>query len=100
MTAVGVQVQQPRHPETDLARDLATDLHDAFLGEVRERLPRLQDGTVGVEVLRDVHTLGSSAWVVGEPDICRLARAAESDLGPVTLAPLVEALSDLLERSA
>lgn len=96
MTAVGVQVQQPPHSDSSLARDL----HDAFVGEVRERLPRLQGGGDSTEVLRDVHTLGSSAWVVGEPEICRLARAAESDLGPATLAPLVEALCALRDRSA
>ena len=71
-------------------------LREAFAAEVAERLPRivaLRDGQAPDEtVRRDVHTLASSAWVVGEPLISRLARDVEDDLlgGPV--AALVAAL--------
>ncbi len=88
---------------------LAHDLRVAFRGELRARLPRLEDflaeGPDGVDleaVRRDVHTLGSSAWVVGEPDICRLAREAERDLSVATVTPLLGllrlALQDLDQR--
>lgn len=87
-------MQRPSLAESDLARDL----REVFLGEVRARLPRLVSGEASEDVRRDVHTLGSSAWVVGEAEICQLARAAEVDLRPATLAPLVGLLQDLLVR--
>jgi len=66
----------------------------AFAGEVARRIPRLQAaaealhsaGGAGVpaaaleEVLRDVHTLGSSAAVVGEDTASALARNCEAVL--------------------
>jgi HPt (histidine-containing phosphotransfer) domain-containing protein len=61
-------------------------LREAFAGEVSERLPRLRtaaatlDADLLVDALRDVHTLGSSAYVVGEDDAARTARAAEAVL--------------------
>jgi HPt (histidine-containing phosphotransfer) domain-containing protein len=67
-------------------------LRDAFADEVNERLPRLRvavraaDADLLREALRDVHTLGSSAYVVGEVAAARAARAAEAvlvDEGPV-----------------
>jgi HPt (histidine-containing phosphotransfer) domain-containing protein len=76
-----------RLPESALA-----GLRDAFADEVSERLPRLRsaartlDPDLLREALRDVHTLGSSAYVVGEDDAARTARAAESvlvDEGPL-----------------
>ncbi len=91
-----MQVQRPSLTDTDLARDL----REAFLGEVRTRLPRLVDGGAFEDVRRDVHTLASSAWVVGEVEICRSARAAEADLRPATLAPLVDLLHALLDHPA
>lgn len=53
------------------------DLRTAFVAEVRARLPHLEHGTDADEARRDAHTLASSAWVVGEPEIARLARAVE-----------------------
>ncbi|MCW2601028.1 MAG: hypothetical protein JWM02_2857 [Frankiales bacterium] len=66
-------------------------LRQAFAAEVAARLPRLAllEGPASASDLdaarRDAHTLGSSAWVVEEPEISRLARAVEEQLqdGPV-----------------
>jgi HPt (histidine-containing phosphotransfer) domain-containing protein len=67
-------------------------LREAFADEVNERLPRLRqavrtaDSELLRDALRDVHTLGSSAYVVGEVTAARAARAAEAVLveeGPV-----------------
>lgn len=67
-------------------------LREAFAEEVNERLPRLRlalqapDDELLRDALRDVHTLGSSAYVVGEVAAARAARAAEAvlvDEGPV-----------------
>ncbi len=57
----------------------------AFAAEVAERLPRLAVLSDLEAARRDAHTLASSAWVVQEPEIARLARAVEDDLqrGPV-----------------
>ena len=68
-------------------------LRASFASEVAERLPRLvarQDDEV---VRRDAHTLASSAWVVGEPEISRVARAVEEDLDGGPLAELVALLT-------
>jgi HPt (histidine-containing phosphotransfer) domain-containing protein len=77
-------------------------LREAFAAEVAERLPRLRaavvDGSAGATAVRDAHTLGSSAAVVGEPAACRAARAAEAAL--LAGAPArehVEELAALLE---
>lgn len=61
-------------------------LRDAFSAEVAERLPRLQavrpdaSAEVLAQALRDAHSLGSSAVVLGEPEASRTARALEADL--------------------
>lgn len=62
------------------------DLRAAFVAEVLDRLPHLEQGTDVEEARRDAHTLASSAWVVGEPEIARLARAVEAAFpdGPVS----------------
>lgn len=58
-------------------------LHDAFAGEVAERLPRLRvaadtgDADLLAAALRDAHSLGSSSAVLGEADASLCARAAE-----------------------
>lgn len=66
-------------PESALA-----GLREAFAGEVATRLPRLQrltdDPDVVAQALRDAHTLGSSAVVVGELEASRCARALEVEL--------------------
>jgi HPt (histidine-containing phosphotransfer) domain-containing protein len=67
-------------------------LRQAFASELVARVPRLArlDGSSSPGDLdvarRDAHTLASSAWVVGEAEISRLARAVEEQLpdGPVT----------------
>ncbi len=76
-----------RLPESAMA-----SIREAFAGEVSERLPRLREAARTLdraqlgEALRDVHTLGSSAYVVGENDAALTARAAEAvliDDGPL-----------------
>ena len=58
-------------------------LREAFAAEVAERLPRLRaaaasgDPDALATALRDAHSLGSSAVVVGEPEVSRSARAVE-----------------------
>lgn len=80
------------HDEQELARastlrlppEALAGLRDAFAQEVAERLPRLRsaidsdDEARLVEALRDAHSLGSSAAVVGAADASRTARAAEA----------------------
>jgi HPt (histidine-containing phosphotransfer) domain-containing protein len=82
-----VRAAVARLPESALA-----GLREAFKDEVTERLPRLReagrtlDKALLTDALRDVHTLGSSAYVVGENDAARTARAAEAvllDDGPL-----------------
>jgi HPt (histidine-containing phosphotransfer) domain-containing protein len=82
-----VRAAVSRLPEAALA-----SLREAFADEVTERLPRLREAALTpspallAEALRDVHTLGSSAYVVGENDAARTARAAEAillDDGPL-----------------
>ncbi len=75
-------------------------LRQAFSGEVRERLPRLVSLDDPLVAVRDAHTLGSSAWVVGEADISALARAVERDLADGPRAELIAALQDYLARTA
>jgi HPt (histidine-containing phosphotransfer) domain-containing protein len=91
-----------RLPESALA-----GLRDAFADEVSERLPRLRAAAASLDrdllpdALRDVHTLGSSAYVVGEDDAARTARAAEAVLlaeGP--LEEFVALVADLDTRLA
>jgi HPt (histidine-containing phosphotransfer) domain-containing protein len=96
-----VRAAVSRLPESALA-----SLREAFRDEVNERLPRLRDAAKTLdrggleEALRDVHTLGSSAYVVGENDAARTARAAEAvliDDGPLeAFAALVGQLDTLL----
>jgi HPt (histidine-containing phosphotransfer) domain-containing protein len=67
-------------------------LRQAFASELVARVPRLArlDGTASPAELetvrRDAHTVASSAWIVGEPEISRLAREVEEQLldGPIT----------------
>jgi HPt (histidine-containing phosphotransfer) domain-containing protein len=66
--------------EGDRRAALSAVLRKAFAGEVAQRLPRLEALTDPEAARRDAHTLGSSAYVVGEPEIARLARAVEADL--------------------
>lgn len=82
-----VRAAVSRLPESALA-----SLREAFADEVTERLPRLREAARTLDpallqgALRDVHTLGSSAYVVGENDAARTARAAEAvliDEGPL-----------------
>ena len=82
-----VRAAVSRLPESALA-----GLREAFADEVTERLPRLREAARTLDpallgdALRDVHTLGSSAYVVGENDAARTARAAEAvliDDGPL-----------------
>jgi HPt (histidine-containing phosphotransfer) domain-containing protein len=96
-----VRAAVSRLPESALA-----GLRDAFADEVSERLPRLREAARTLDkhllgdALRDVHTLGSSAYVVGENDAALTARAAEAvllDDGPLeSFAALVADLDKRL----
>lgn len=61
-------------------------LRTAFAAEVAERLPRLRAAVASGDphrldvAVRDAHTLGSGAAVVGEGAAARAARAAEAAL--------------------
>lgn len=81
--------------------DVQVSLRQAFAKELAARLPRLEAlrATRGAgpcaenaDALRDVHTLASSAVIIGEARIAELAREVERDpvRGPVD--GLVEAL--------
>ena len=69
------------------------DLRRAFAKEIATRLPRLTTIDDLETARRDAHTLASSAWVVGEPDIARLAREVESALPGGPVAELLELLN-------
>ena len=56
---------------------LLVELRAVFVREIRARLPHLESGDDPETAIRDAHTLASSAWVVGEPEIARLAREVE-----------------------
>lgn len=76
-----------------------TALREAFAEEVAVRLPRLREERSGGQALRDAHTLGSSAVVVGELAAARSARALEAELaGPCPDGDLVDRLLGELEQ--
>ena len=92
---VGAQGARRAHPDA-----VAQSLRDAFAAEVAARLPHLRDARDREVVRRDVHTLVSSAWIVGERHVCELARAVEVQLEkgetPSDLPLLVAALEGLV----
>lgn len=65
---------------------VVTAMRAAFADELATRLPRLRqaarslDSAVLATALRDVHTLGSSAYLVGASEAGQRARAAEAAL--------------------
>ena len=67
-------------------------LREAFAHEASERLPHLESLEDLETARRDAHTLASSAWVVGEPEISRLARTVEEQLPGGPVAELVARL--------
>lgn len=82
-------------------------LREAFAEEVSERLPRLRAAAATLDpdllrvAVRDAHTLGSSAYVVGADAAARTARAVESVLlGEGELEGLVALVADLDARLA
>ena len=81
-------------------------LREAFAGELAERLPRLRAAAASGDVallaaaVRDAHSLGSSAAVVGEADASRAARAAESELLAHAVAPGERTLAALRGHGA
>ena len=82
-------------------------LREAFAVELAERLPRLQavrpevvHGEQLVAAVRDAHTLGSSAVVVGEPRAARAARVVESALLAGELADVPAHVRALAEELA
>lgn len=84
-----------------MSDDMEKGLRQAFATEVAARLPRLQELRLHHDadacannptVLRDVHTLASSAVIVGEIAIADLARAVEDDPVDGPVDALVEAL--------
>ncbi len=66
-------------------------LRGEFAEEIADRLPHFEalrcfPGQAALELARrDAHTLASSAWVVGEPELSRVAREVEHQLpgGPL-----------------
>ena len=68
-------------------------LREAFAQEVHNRLPHLEARTDLETARRDAHTIASSAWIVGEPEIARLARAVETELPEGPVDELVAALT-------
>ena len=81
-------------------------LHEAFAGEVAQRLPALTaavgsgDPAALAAAVRDAHSLGSSAAVVGEPEASRAARRVEallSDLQTADRGPWLAVLRDEVE---
>ena len=86
-----------RAPRSALDASLQAELRLVFATELQARLPRLVAARDGVAVdliavRRDAHTLCGSSAIVGEPELARLARAAETDLAPARLDALVRAL--------
>ena len=65
---------------------VVTAMRAAFADELAARLPRLRQAALSLDpavlstALRDVHTLGSSAYLVGAAEAGQRARAAEAAL--------------------
>ena len=72
--------QERRRPRRAPPPEAVADLLRAFAGEVAVRLPRLVADPFGADAVRDAHTLGSSAVVVGRLDVSRTARGLEAEL--------------------
>jgi HPt (histidine-containing phosphotransfer) domain-containing protein len=92
---------RPARPPRALPAEAVAELQAAFAGEVAVRLPRLLADPLGADALRDAHTLGSSAVVVGRPDASRAARRLEAELSrprpdPDRARQLVRELADQL----
>lgn len=90
-----------------LSEAALASIRAAFADEVRERLPRLRAAVGSADdellraALRDVHTLGSSAYVVGEPEAALAARAAEAELAEAgASARFTELVAELDARLA
>jgi len=87
-----------------LSEELMASLHEAFAGEVADRMPRLRavpTARPGRELIqqarRDAHSLASSAAVVGMADVSRCARALEFRFDALLVdpsEPLPESLVD------
>jgi hypothetical protein len=82
----GAGQERPR-PRRALPPEAVADLLRAFDGEVAVRLPRLLADPFGPDAVRDAHTLGSSAVVVGRLDVSRTARGLEAELTAVSPDP-------------
>lgn len=85
---------RPPGQRSALTEELMESLHEAFAGEVDDRMPRLRSvaGSVpGRELLlqarRDAHSLASSAAVVGRAEVSRCARALEFHLDSLLVEP-------------
>lgn len=76
----GGTARAAREATSGLPEAVRQSLRSAFSAEVAERLPRIEAREDLEAIRRDVHTLSSSAWVVGATDIARLARAVEDDI--------------------
>jgi HPt (histidine-containing phosphotransfer) domain-containing protein len=68
-----------------LSPELVLSLRQAFARELEERLPVLEDALAAPKAdlaaaRRAAHALGSSAYVVDEPDLAVLARDVEARL--------------------
>lgn len=86
----------------ELPPDVLLQLRRTFAREAAERLVRLRAAADFEAVRRDAHSLATSAWIVGELEVSRLARQAEEQMeeGAVAdLALLVAALVAALESA-
>lgn len=93
-----------------LPAEAVASLRAAFAGEVADRLPRLAAAAAGqvdsadsedfAVVLRDAHTLGSSAAVVGAVEASRTARELEELLIAEDLTAVPAMAARLVEQLA
>ena len=100
-----VAAPRPAAGTRTLPPEALRGLREAFADEVAARLPRLLqllEAPPGPDAVRDAHALGSSAYVVGEPEASRTARSLEAELvadapDPARCAELVRELAARLD---
>lgn len=80
--------------------DVVRSLREAFAGEVATRLPHLRDAADLERARLDVHTLASSAAVLGERELGVLARLVEEQLSEGAVTSDLDALVMALEGYA
>lgn len=86
-----------------LPASAVASLRAAFADELATRLPRMKEAAAGRlelldlrDLLRDAHSLGSSAAVVGEAEASRAARELEVLLADEELAGVADAAAKVV----